>query len=150
MRLSNKLSTFVLTLVLAVGFSTVSAQEQNPLQQEVEAATKNLIEAMLKPKAETLKALASEQLTYGHSSGKIETKAQFVETLVSGASVFNDIQISKQTVHIQDQTAIVRHVFAADTNDPGKGPAKIRLGIALTWVKSNGTWQLLARQAYSL
>jgi len=140
----------MLTIVMATILSETSAQEKRSLQEEVENATKALTEAMLKPTAQVLNKLTSDKLSYGHSSGTIETKEQFVNTLVSGASVFEEIQISEQTVYLQDNTAIVRHTLNAKTNDPGKGPASIRLGIMLTWVKSNGSWQLLARQAFKL
>ena len=150
MTLYNKVSLVMLTIVMGTILSETSAQEKRSLQEEVENATKALTEAMLKPTAQVLNKLASDKLSYGHSSGTIETKEQFVNTLVSGASVFEEIQISEQTVYLQDNTAIVRHILNAKTNDPGKGPASIRLGIMLTWVKSNGSWQLLARQAFKL
>lgn len=150
MILYNKVSLVVLTLVVTTVLSKTSAQERSSPQEEVEISTKALTEAMLKPAAEELNRLVSEKLSYGHSSGNMETKEQFVHTLVSGASVFEEIQISEQTVDVQENTAIVRHTLNAKTNDPGKGPANIRLGIVLTWVKSNGDWQLLARQAFKL
>jgi len=148
--LYNKVTMVVLTIVMATVLSNASAQENSATQKEVEAATESLIQAMLKPTAQALNQLASDKLSYGHSSGVMETKEKFVQTLVSGASVFEEIQIADQTVDVQDHTAVVRHVLHAKTNDPGKGPAEIHLGIVLTWVKSNGNWQLLARQAFKL
>lgn len=149
MRLYNRISLIMLTIVMTAVFSDASAQEKNA-SHSVEKATKALIDAMLKPNAQTLNKLASDKLSYGHSSGTIETKEQFVQTLISGASVFEEIQTTEQTVDVQDNTAIVRHILSAKTNDPGKGPATIRLGIMLTWVKSNDGWQLLGRQAFKL
>lgn len=149
MRLYNRISLIMLTIVMTAVFSDTSAQEKNT-SQSVEKATKALIDAMLKPNVQTLNKLASDKLSYGHSSGTIETKEQFVRTLISGASVFEEIQTTEQTVDVQDNTAIVRHILSAKTNDPGKGPATIRLGIMLTWVKSNDGWQLLGRQAFKL
>ncbi|PRD56219.1 nuclear transport factor 2 family protein [Sphingobacterium gobiense] len=150
MILNNSVPLVILTIVITTVFSKTSAQKNDSSQEEVEIVTRALTEAMLRPAAQVLDKLASEKLSYGHSSGKIETKKQFVHTLVSGASVFEEIQITDQKVEVQDSTAIVRHTLNAKTNDPGKGPADIRLGIILTWVKSNGSWQLLARQAFKL
>ncbi|MGO3805483.1 MAG: hypothetical protein ACTJHT_04200 [Sphingobacterium sp.] len=45
---------------------------------------------------------------------------------------------------------MLRHTLLAKTNDPGNGPASIKLGIALTWIKTQGTWKLLSRQAFKL
>lgn len=147
--LYNSVSLVMLTIVMTTVLSKTSAQEKSA-SQEVEAATERLIQAMLKPTAAALNQLASDKLSYGHSSGAVETKEQFVQTLLSGASVFEEIQLSDQTVDVQENTAIVRHVLSAKTNDPGKGPADIRIGIMLIWVKSDGSWQLFARQAFKL
>lgn len=149
MMLYNKISLVMLTILMTTVFSEGSAQDKDA-SQAVEMATKSLIEAMLKPNEQVLNKLTSDKLSYGHSSGNIETKEQFVQTLISGASVFEEIQTTEQTVDVQDNTAIVRHTLSAKTNDPGKGPSNIRLGIMLIWVKSNDGWQLFGRQAFKL
>ncbi len=149
MMLYNRVSLVMLTIIMTAVLSEAGAQEKST-SQAVETATKALIDVMLKPNAQILNKLASDKLSYGHSSGTIETKEQFVQTLISGASVFEEIQTTDQTVDVQDNTAIVRHTLSAKTNDPGKGRASIRLGIMLTWVKSNDGWQLLGRQAFKL
>lgn len=150
MILYNSVSLVMLTIVMTSVLSKASAQEKSASQKEVEAVTERLVQAMLKPTATDLNQLVLDKLSYGHSSGTVETKEQFVQTLVSGASVFEEIQLSDQTVDVQENTAIVRHVLSAKTNDPGTGPADIRIGIMLIWVKSDGNWQLLARQAFKL
>lgn len=148
--LYNNVSLVMLTIFMTAILSRTSAQEKSISQKEVETATEMLTQALLKPSPATLNRLTSDKLSYGHSSGKVETKEQFVQTLMSGASVFEEIQLSDQTADVQENTAVVRHVLNAKTNDPGKGPANIRIGIILTWVKSDGNWQLLARQAFKL
>lgn len=138
----------MLCLAMTISLTKLSAQDKS--KGSLEATVNRLTQAMLKPDKAVLDKLAADRLSYGHSSGKIETKAEFVETLVSGASVFEEINIQDQTIDILDNTGIVRHQLMAKTNDPGKGPGTIRLGIMLTWVKSKGEWRLLARQAYRL
>ena len=138
----------MLTLVVTVGLSPAHAQDKSI--SEVEDAVNNLVKAMLHPSEPTLKNLAAEQLTYGHSSGKVETREEFVGTLVSGTSVFEQIDIEQQTIQVLENTAIVRHTLLAKTNDPGNGPATIKLGVVLTWTKTEGTWKLLSRQAFKL
>ncbi len=138
----------MLTLVVTVGLSPAHAQDKSI--SEVEDAVNNLVKAMLHPSEPTLKNLAAEQLTYGHSSGKVETREEFVGTLVSGTSVFEQIDIEQQTIQVLENTAIVRHTLLAKTNDPGNGPANIKLGVVLTWTKTEGTWKLLSRQAFKL
>lgn len=149
--LNIRIPLVMLTIITTAIFSkAIAQQEESVSEQEVNAATKQLIQAMLKPTGDALNKLASDKLSYGHSSGNIETKEEFVHTLVSGGSVFEEIQLSDEAIDVQDNTAIVRHVLSARINDPGKDPANIRLGVILTWVKTDGNWQLLARQAVKL
>ena len=114
----------------------------------VSEAVAQLRQAMLSADGEQLRSLAHEELTYGHSGGQIQNKQEFVDTFTSGASVFTSIDISDQTIRIAGDTAIVRHILKATTNDKGKGPGNVNISILLVWVKSENTsWQLLARQA---
>lgn len=114
---------------------------------EVEQVVQQLKQAMLDADGPTLRTLTADGLSYGHSSGKIENKSEFVETLVTGVSVFEEIQLTDQTVDIVDNTSIVRHILTAKTNDRGKGPGTVKLSVLQVWIKNDGQWQLLARQA---
>ncbi|GHE42526.1 hypothetical protein GCM10017764_27460 [Sphingobacterium griseoflavum] len=138
----------MLAFVLQSGFNTISAQTH--AIQRVEKSIDKLVQAMLKPNQALLMELTADSLTYGHSNGKIERKKEFMETLLSGASDFKEIELTDQTIQVVGSTAIVRHVLHAKTDDPGKGSSLIKLGIVLTWIETKGGWQLLARQAYKL
>jgi hypothetical protein len=122
----------------------VSAQSTD--EKEVAAAVESLRKAMIEGTESALKDIAAEELSYGHSSGKIEDKASFVENIASGKSDFKTIDLSEQTIKIVGNTAIVRHHLVAETNDGGK-PGNPNLSILLVWQKQKGKWKLLARQA---
>jgi len=94
-----------------------------------------------------LQKLVDDNLTYGHSSGLIENKNEFVEKIANGNSDFVSIDLSDQTISMFGNTAIVRHTLSAETNDKGKSPGTIKLLILLVWQKESGVWKLLARQA---
>lgn len=127
--------------------SNLSAQSK--AVKEVENTVETMRLAMISGDRNVLNKLASDQLTYGHSSGKIESKTDFVETLATKKSDFKSITLSKQTVDVQGKTAVVRHVLDADTFDGGK-PGKVHLGIVLVFAKDGSNWKLLARQAFKL
>jgi hypothetical protein len=93
--------------------------------------------------------MTAENLTYGHSSGLIEDKAAFVEALVSGKSDFVAINLSEQTIKVTGNTATVRHKLSGDALNSG-APSKLNLSVLLVWVKINGDWKLLARQAVKI
>lgn len=113
---------------------------------DVGAAAERLRLAMIEPDAAKLDALVAEGLNYGHSSGRVDTKASFIGDLMSGASDFVTIGITEQTVKVSDNVGVIRHVLTATTNDSGK-PGAVKLNVLQVWQRQGGAWKLLARQA---
>jgi len=142
------IKTVFLILMLA-GAATVSVKAQTAAEKEVAAAVETLTKAMIDANKTALENISSDALSYGHSSGKIQDKAAFVDAIVSGQSDFVTINLTDQTISVKDQTAIVRHKFSAQTNDGGK-PGSVNIGVMQVWVKEKGKWILLGRQAFKL
>lgn len=136
------------SLICCMAFGFFANAQSND-ERQVAAAVESLKKAMINADKSRLVALTADELSYGHSSGTIEDKAAFVETLASGRSDFVSIDLSGQTIEIAGSTALVRHRLSADTNDGGK-PGHVNLGILLVWQKQKGEWKLLARQAYKI
>lgn len=136
-------------LLVIIMLSTMALQSiaQTKDEQAVTAAVENMRKAMVDSDKAALEKLADSKLTYGHSNGKIENKASFVENLTNGNSDFVDIKLTDQTVAVEGTTAIVRHRLFANTNDKGKAPGTVDLYILLVWHKAKGEWKLIARQA---
>jgi len=97
-----------------------------------------------------LEKIAANGLSYGHSSGKVEDKAAFVENIANGNSDFVTIDLTEQTIYVSGSTAIVRHKFSATTHDKGKDPGAVKLAIITVWQKEKKEWKMLARQAVKL
>jgi ketosteroid isomerase-like protein len=97
-----------------------------------------------------LESLVADQLSYGHSSGKLEDKAAFINVIASKKTVYKSIELSKQTVTVAGNDAIVRHAWASES---GTGDGKwnvAKIGILQVWQKQGGSWKLLARQAFKV
>ena len=125
---------------------TGGAMAQSKAEAAVTAAVENLKKSMIDGDKAGLEKITADQLSYGHSSGKVEDKATFVDNIVTGKSDFVTIELTNQTVAVAGDAAIVRHTIAATTNDSGK-PGSVKLNILLIWQKQKGQWKLLARQA---
>lgn len=138
----RRISCFLFIAMLAA--SVVSAQSKD--ETAVATAVETLRKAMVDGDKAVLEKIAAADLSYGHSSGVIENKSQFVEALASGKSDFTSINLSNQTIKIVGNTALVRHLLEGETNDNGNR-GKVRLFILLVWQKQKGDWLLLARQA---
>ena len=135
----------LLTLSLFLCATFVFAQTDKEVASQVE----KLRLALIDPTEESLSELSSPSLSYGHSSGKMESQAQFIEALVSGTSDFATVDFQDQTIQVSKDIAIVRHNLAADVLD-GCISNSIKIGVILVWQKEKGQWKLIARQAYKL
>jgi hypothetical protein len=143
-----KQSLFI-TLVVLGSLFTSKSSAQSKDQTAVAQAVEKLKMLMIDPDKSKMEALTADGLSYGHSSGKIEDKAAFIEALVSGVSDFKNIDLSDQTITIVDNTALVRHKLMGDTVDNGK-PGQAKLSVLLVWIKQKSDWKLLARQAVKI
>ena len=128
--------------LLAVG----AALAQSPQEVSVASAAEKLRVLMIDPDARGLDALVAPELSYGHSSGRVENKAQFMESLAAGTSDFVTLELTGQSVQVVKDAAIIRHVLNATTNDSGK-PGAVSLKVLQVWQNQQGQWKLLARQA---
>jgi ketosteroid isomerase-like protein len=141
------LSIVVTGLALLIGAPVAAAQsgDEAAVAQAVEAFRN----AMLKADRSQFEALTADQLSYGHSAGRVETKAQFIDAATSGRSTWKFITLTDQTTQIVGNTAIVRNTLTGETERDGKtNPVKI--GVLMVWHKQDGQWKLLARQAVRL
>jgi ketosteroid isomerase-like protein len=136
-------------LTLFVVFMSVATQAQTAEEKEVAAAVEALRKAMVDGDKATLEKLAANELTYGHSAGKIEDKTTFINNLTNGNSDFVTIDLGDQTISLAGNVALVRHTLTAKTNDGGK-PGNVKLGVLLVWQKQAGGWKIIARQAFKL
>ena len=136
---------YLLFMLLGTGL-TFGASAQNRDSVAVVAAVEQLRTAMINGNEEALNAIASDQLSDGHSGGHVEGKTEFVTKISSGKSDFVTIEISEQSILVSGKTAIVRHTLNATTNDGGK-PGIVKLKILLVFQKEKGNWKMLARQA---
>jgi hypothetical protein len=141
------LSIVVMALTLLTGAAVTAAQsgDEAAVAQAVEAFRN----AMLKADRSQFEALCADQLSYGHSAGRVENKAQFIDAATSGRSTWKFITLTDQSNQIVGNNAIVRHTLTGETERDGKtNPVKI--GVLMVWQKQDGNWRLLARQAVRL
>lgn len=138
-------SFLLLSLIIT---TTITAQTKQ--EQAVAAAVETLHKAMVDGDKAALEKIAADGLSYGHSGGKVEDKAAFVENIAGGNSDYVTIDLTDQTIYVSGKTAIVRHKLIAATNDKVKGPGTLKLAVMSVWQKHKKEWKMLARQAIKL
>ena len=135
---------------LALGGWTLLRGSSAVAQAGDDAAVAQAVEALRKAtfgqdKAQ-LEALCAAELSYGHSDGRVETKAQFIDGVMGRKATLKSLTLSDHTIAIVGTNAIARHKWASESELDGKATST-RIGVLQVWLKQGGSWKLLARQA---
>lgn len=139
----------ILFLGIGLSYCVSNAQSQSNDESKIANGVQSLYKAMVSKDRPALKNLTAEDLTYGHSSGTIENKAEYIEAVMTGPFEFLSIEPIDQHIQITGDTAIVRHIFKAKGVNDGID-TDVRIGVMMAWQQQEGDWLLLARQAYKL
>ena len=115
----------------------------------VTKAVDDLTKAMKAADRAQLEALTADGLSYGHSSGKVETKKEYIDVIAGKKTIYKTITLTEPTVSVAGNNAIARHIFAAEVEAGGQASSP-KIGVMQVWVKDGGAWKLLARQAFKL
>jgi hypothetical protein len=118
-----------------------------------EAAVAQSVETLRKAQLEAdrtkLAQVTSDQVSYGHSDGRVETKEQFIHGVMTRKQVVKSITFPDLKLSVAGNAAIVRHIFLSESELDGKATTT-RIGALQMWQKQDGTWKLLARQGFRL
>jgi len=121
------------------------AGDEAAVKQNVEA----LREALLKADKTQLERLSAEQLSYGHSDGRVQNKAEFIDGVMTRKATVKSINFPDLKIAVAGDAAIARHLYESESETDGK-PNSVRIGTLQVWQKQGGNWKLLARQGYKL
>ena len=135
--------------VLALAVASLPAHAESADEAAVRKAIDDLTKAMMAADKAKLESLVADQLSYGHSSGRVETKAEFVGVIAGKKTIYKSITLTDPTVSVVGNNAIARHTFAAEVEAGGQASSP-KIGVMQVWVKDGGAWKLLARQAFKL
>jgi hypothetical protein len=122
--------------------AVAASAEEAAVAQAIEALRK----AFLEQEKTQLEALCAEQLSYGHSDGRVETKAQFINGVMTRKAIIKSLTLSDHTIIIAGTAAIARHTWVSESETDGKATST-KIGVLQVWQKQDGAWKLLARQS---
>ncbi len=116
-----------------------------------EAAVGQTVEALRKATLgqdkTQLEALCADQLSYGHSDGRVQNKAEFIDGVMTRKAIVKSITLSDHTIAVVGSDAIARHTWMSESETDGK-LTSTKIGVLQVWQKQGGNWKLLARQAF--
>jgi len=120
----------------------LSDDEQTPTEA-VEAFRK----AMIASDHAAFDALCAAQLSYGHSTGKIQTKEEFIADATSGGAKWKALEFVNVRNTVAGPNAISRFTLTGELESDGK-VTSIGIGTLMVWQKQGNAWKLLARQGF--
>src|SRR5437762_493595 len=120
MKLTRRHLTLAGLVVLGASGLGSAVVAQSGDEAAVNQAAEALRKAMLDADRPRLEALVAAQLSYGHSSGRVETKAQFIDVVAGKKTIYKSITLSDASTSVAGNTAIVRHVYSVETESDGK------------------------------
>lgn len=107
------------------------------------AAEDRRYEALLGPDLPALERLFHERLSYAHSSGVRDTKAEYLAKIGNGYYDYARLDHPVERVDIVGDAAVVVGRMNADLLVEGTPKTLDVLALAV-WTKETGEWQLLA------
>ena len=119
--------------LLFSGSAGAQAGEEAAVSEVVEVLRKGILEAA---KAK-LAQVTSEQLSYGHSGGRVETKEQFINAVMARKAVVKSLAFPELKVAVVGNAAIARHIYLAESELDGKATTT-RIGAMQVWQKQDG------------
>lgn len=145
MQIKNMLAP-LLPLLAATAFAQASqASQDQAVWQQVDALNAAVFQSK---DGQAMQALVDERLSYAHSNGQVENKAQMVANAVASQNQYRDIVVDRVSMTVADNTAVARHVLAATQTDQHGKESALRISVLQVWMRQPGKpWALLARQA---
>lgn len=141
------LSTFAVSALAFAAPAIAASADEEAVAKKVEAF--RLAQIAADPKA--LGALCWDDLSYSHSSGKVEDKATFIANATDGKSKFLSIEYKDPTIKVVGPAAIVRFHWLGEQEMAADGKkVSTNLHILMNWQKQGDEWKLLSRAATKL
>lgn len=138
---------FLLPLMLVLVSISVKAQNDETMtKMNVMAGMMNLRNALLSKDSIALSKVLADDVTYGHTNGLTQSKAELIRSIMSGEQDYKTIEPSDMNVRVYGNAAIVNMKSKVEMNYQGK-PLDLNMKVLLVWINKSDNWQIVARQS---
>jgi uncharacterized protein (TIGR02246 family) len=146
----SRLALMIWKNVFIVGLFSLTFLGAETAEQAVKSVERTWSKALVTNDVATLERVMSDDLTYGHSSGKTDTKRTYIERIQSGAQKYISFDYDPGlSVRIYGDTALLNAVANVRSMTDGKENS-LHMRFLHVYVKKNGHWQLTAHQSARL
>jgi ketosteroid isomerase-like protein len=134
--------TRVFVVALLLTGSLIGAEPADAVREVAEGWYR----AAVKQDVAALNRMLSDDLTYCHAGGKMQTKAEYIASVMDGPSHYESMTYSDMKIRLYGKTAILTgSVDVKLANAP-----VFRVRTLHVYVENNGQWQLAAHESTRL
>ncbi len=143
------LKHFLLSALMLVALHGIAAAQNNQIEQAITKLEAEWVDALIKVDAAALERLYSDQLTYTHSSGTTDTKAEYIANLKTGRTKYESLVREDVKVRVYGNTALHTSKTSYKLVNNGQ-PQSFSVKMLHVWVKEGKSWRLVAHQTTRL
>jgi hypothetical protein len=145
----RRFDTSVALFAVATLLSTPLFADDDARAAALRSAEISRFEAQVKADAKVLGQLLDEGLEYTHSNGEQDTKASFIDSLVTGKRDYVATVPAIETVRIFGDVGVIRGKARVTVADDGQSK-DLSLGYTDIWLWKDGRWQMTAWRSVRL
>ncbi len=133
-------------LAIALLLNVVFANAQTD-EEKLTSTLKEFHQSLVKRNTISINQQTDKALSYGHSNGWVETKAEMIKNLETGYTSYKSIKEDSLQVVINSTMAHARFVGDYEVSLNGGNTVVYHLKVLEVWVRKGKRWLLFARQA---
>ena len=128
-----------------VGLMLLTAAHAETSEQ-AQALDRKWAEATTRVDVAVLNQILSDDLTYTHSSGETQGKAEFIASVRSKELQYHSIEFESANVRFYGNAVLISSHVRVQVTAAGHDQS-VHACFLHVWVKKNGRWQMVAHQA---
>ena len=149
-RLSRAIAVaLLLSLWSAESLSAGAVSQHDKIAQDVREVEKRRIQHMTGNDLTQLERVLSDDLIYTHSSGRVESKEQFLSALRSGEIKYEAMDHEDVEVKVYGDTAVLTGRSEVKLKSKGEDRS-FPIRFTLVYAKQEGQWRMVAWQSTRL
>ncbi len=134
----------LLAVVMLLSSALLAAE---PAVDAVMKADRARLQAMMAGDGAALGKVLSGALVFGHSDGRIETKADYVKNLMAGDTAYTDANVTNLNTMQPTADVVVIHGRQKMKKKLGSSWSDLDLRFMAVWRNEDGTWRMVAWQS---
>ena len=115
-------------------------------EQDIDRIEDRRYQAMMAADLTALANILADEFVYHQPTGKVATKASYIEQLKSGEVKINEARRYDVTIHVYGDLATAMGMTHLDLELKGER-RQVELRYLNVWLLRDGRWQLVARQS---